>query len=99
MGQFKIVIDAVGGHGQDREKKDGEIVDFKNGGQYETPESIAQSCVDTLKAHGVNVRSAKVYHWPQLNEKGEDVSLIPVDQSGNECITDDLITGIRKGQF
>ena len=79
MGQFKIVIDAVGGHGQDREKKDGEIVDFKNGGQYETPESIAQSCVDTLKAHGVNVRSAKVYHWPQLNERGEDVSLIPVD--------------------
>ncbi|HVZ96431.1 MAG TPA: hypothetical protein VG847_06125 [Chitinophagaceae bacterium] len=28
MGDFKIVIDGVGGHGQDREKKHGEIVNF-----------------------------------------------------------------------
>jgi hypothetical protein len=28
MGTFRIEITAVGGHGQDRDKKDGEKVDF-----------------------------------------------------------------------
>jgi hypothetical protein len=63
MGQFKIEITAVGGHGQDRSKKAGEVVDFKEGGDT-TPDAIAKKCIDELKAAGVNVESAKIVHWP-----------------------------------
>lgn len=63
MGTFKIEITAVGGHGQDREKKEGEIVDFNAGGEN-TPDAIAKKCVDDLKAAGVNVEEATIIHWP-----------------------------------
>lgn len=99
MGNFRIVIDAVGGHGQDREKKDGEVVDF-TGGRTDgnTPEAIAQRAVAEIKAAGTNVLSAKVYHWPaDTVYEGEPVA--PVDGNGKPCITDDLVTGVRKGQF
>lgn len=94
MGNFRIVIDAVGGHGQDREKKDGETVDFGEN----TPESIVKAAVDELKAKGTNVLSAKVYHWPGDTVYDGD-PLSPLDGSGNPCISDDLVTGIRKGSF
>lgn len=102
MGNFRIVIDAVGGHGQDRGKKDGEVVDFtKQSESYhsdDTPEAIAKRAVDELKAKGTNVLHAKVYHWPaDTVYQGEPI--VPIDNNGKECITDDLITGIRKGQF
>ncbi len=102
MGNFRIVIDAVGGHGQDRGKKDGEVVDFTKASDVHvdenTPEAIAKRCVDELKAKGTNVLSAKVYHWPgDTVYQGEPVA--PVDGSGKECITDDLITRVRKNSF
>lgn len=102
MGNFRIVIDAVGGHGQDRSKKDGETVDFtKQSEGYhsdDTPEAIAKRAVEELKAKGTNVLSAKVYHCPaDTVYQGEPIA--PVDGEGKACITDDLMTGIRKGQF
>jgi hypothetical protein len=82
MGDFRITINAVGGHGQDRSKKDGETVDFNAGGEG-TPDSVAKKCVDELKAKGVDVTSATITHWP-----------------GSETeVTDDLLTGARKGNF
>ena len=95
MGNFRIVIDAIGGHGQDRVKKDGETVDFTNP-EYpseNTPERILQKAVQELKEKGCSVQSAKVYHWPNSE------MATPVDGTGKECITDDLITGVRKGSF
>lgn len=97
MGNFRIVIDAVGGHGQDRSKKDGEVVDFTADSEI-SPEAIAQRAVVELKAKGVNVLSAKVYHWPaDTVYQGDPV--IPVSNDGGPCITDDLVTGIRQGNF
>lgn len=102
MGNFRIVIDAVGGHGQDRTKKNGEIVDFtKEGENYhsdDTPEAITKRAVEELKAKGTNVLSAKVYHWP-ADTVYEGDPIIPISNDGTECITDDLITGVRKGSF
>ncbi len=82
MGQFKVVITAVGGHGQDRAKKAGEEVNFSEGGEN-TPDAIAKKCVDELKAQGVNVESAKIIHWPDTESQ----------------VTDDLVTGVREGNF
>lgn len=94
MGNFRIVIDAVGDHGQDRDKKDGETVDFGT----DKPESIAKKAVEEMKAKGVNVLSAKCYHWPaDTVYQGEPTA--PLDGNGKECITDDLVTGVRRGQF
>lgn len=94
MGNFRVVIDAVGGHGQDREKKDGEVVDFGSG----SPETIVKDAVDKLISTGVNVLSAKVYHWP-ADTVYDGPQIAPVDGDGKECITDDLVTGVRKGSF
>ncbi len=82
MGTFKIEITAVGGHGQDRGKKDGEKVNFYEGGR-DQPDAIAKTLVETLRVFGSDVQQAKIIHWP--GETGE--------------VQDDLLTGIRKGNF
>jgi len=82
MGNFRIVIDAVGGHGVDREVKDGEVVNhFAEGMQ--TPDALAKQMVNYLQANGIEPDSAKLVHWP-----GEESE-----------VTDDLLTGVRKGNF
>jgi hypothetical protein len=91
MGDFRIVIDAVGGHGQDRDKKDGEVVDFSNGGNDRTPESVAQRLVNAMQANGVQITSAKVIHWPADN--------YPEQREAGKEIVDCLLTGVRKGSF
>lgn len=85
MGNFRIVIEAVGDHGQDRSKKDGEIVDFdvNRTNDNPSPESIAKELVEKLKAKGTNVQAAYVHHWPG---------------SGTDVI-DNLLTNKRKGNF
>lgn len=82
MGNFRVVINAVGGHGQDREKKNGEIVDFEKGGKF-TPEMIALAAVDLFREKGNTIVSAEIIHWP-----GEESE-----------VKDDLLTGIREGNF
>jgi len=92
MGDFRIVIDAVGGHGQDRDKKDGEVVNFSVDGEN-SPEALAQKFVEQLKANGCSVDSAKVVHWPIDNYGG------PEKNGRTSEIVDDLLTGVRKGSF
>lgn len=82
MGSFTITVKAVGGHGQDRSKKDGQVVDFSNE-SADSPDAIAKRFVDELKAKGTNVESATITHWPGQESE----------------VTDDLITGIRTGNF
>lgn len=89
MGDFRIVINAVGGHGQDRDKKDGEIVDFGTN----TPEAIAKEFVEKLKASGCSVDNAYVVHWPLDNYEGQ------LKNGRATQIVDDLITGKRTGNF
>ena len=92
MGDFRIIINAVGGHGQDRNKKNGETVDFSKDGTT-SPEAIAKEFVDKLKASGVNVEEASVIHWP-LDNYGGQLKNGRINQ-----IVDDLLTGKRTGSF
>ncbi|MEO6610763.1 MAG: hypothetical protein ABIT05_01480 [Chitinophagaceae bacterium] len=94
MGDFRIVVNAVGGHGQDRSKKTGEVVNFSEGGDN-SPEAIAKKFVDELKASGVNVESASVIHWPADNYGGPEKN----GRDPEKQIIDDLLTGIRTGSF
>jgi hypothetical protein len=85
MGNFRIEIDAVGGHGCQREVKDGGTV-AESCGLAACPDCIARKFVAELKAAGVfnyPPASAKLTHWP--GTPGE--------------VRDDLLTGIRSGSF
>ena len=82
MGTFKIQITAVGGHGQDREVKEGEVVNFYKDGST-TPDALAKTFVEMLKAHGSSVEEAKIVHWTEQESE----------------VTDDLLIGVRKGNF
>lgn len=68
MGNYRIVINAVGGHGQDRDKGNGETVDFGDN----SPEAIVRRCVEELQATGNSVTEATVHHWPGTNAEVVD---------------------------
>lgn len=81
MGQFKIEIIAVGGHGVDRDKKDGEEVDFFESGTL-TPDAEAKLAVQHLQQQGCNIESATITHWP--GEESEVVDdLLTGKRKGN----------------
>jgi hypothetical protein len=86
MGTFKIEIVAIGGHGVDRGKKDGEVVDFKEGGET-SPDALAKEFVEKLQAAGVYFgdpsAGATITHWP--GDPSE--------------VKDNLLTGVRSGNF
>lgn len=63
MGNFKITIEAIGGHGADRVAKDGEVVNFYKGGG-ESPDALAKTFYEVLKWKGFDVKSAILQHWP-----------------------------------
>lgn len=84
MGTFRIEIQAVGGHGCDRDRKDGDVV--KGCGLPSCPDCLARELVKRFAASGMFGYSdcyARLTHWP-----GSPVQVI-----------DDLLTGIRKGNF
>ncbi len=62
MGQFRIVIEAMGGHGEQREVGDGGKLDV-----YAYPDGAVDKAafdlVKWLKAH-TTVSSATLTHWP-----------------------------------
>lgn len=63
MGQYKIEITAAGGHGVDRDKKDGEEVDFGAEGHF-SPDAIAHRVMKELERFGSQIDSATITHWP-----------------------------------
>lgn len=62
MGDFRIVVNAAGGHGCDRDIKDGGLV--YGCGRMSCPDCRAREFVEVLKRHGVDVKSAELTHWP-----------------------------------
>lgn len=62
MGTFRIEVEAVGGHGCQREIKDGGTVD--GCGHPSCPDCMARGFVKDLKEKGNSVLSAKLTHWP-----------------------------------
>lgn len=87
MGDFKLVIHAMGDHGIDRNKKDGEIIDYTSKGIGST-DALCKEFVEFLKTKGVSFMSATITHWPQ--EFYDRTTQGPVD---------DLLTGVRAGNF
>ena len=70
MGQFRIEVTAVGGHGCQREIKDGGTV--PGCGQPGCPDCAARQFVARLKAEGNNVEKAELIHWPGQKDEVKD---------------------------
>lgn len=62
MGDFRIVIEAMGGHGCQREAKQGEA--FVGCGHENCPDCMARVFVDQLKVRGFQIFKATFTHWP-----------------------------------
>lgn len=95
MGDYRITIDAVGGHGCQREVKDGEKLADDCGSKY-CPDCAARRLVKELQANSNTVVSAKLEHWPK-NQMHWDGSL--GERESGVGPVDDLLTGVRKGSF
>lgn len=86
MGDFRITIKAVGGHGCQRTvKSGGQLAD--SCGSPSCPDCIARRCVAQLMATGCYVSEATLQHWPAEH---------PGSTAGPR---DDLLTGVRSGEF
>lgn len=90
MGDFRIVINGVGGHGQDRAKRSGEIVNFQE--DPNSPDALAENFVKELQKF-MSVESASIIHWPLDNYGGQ------LENGRSQQIVDNLITGKRTGSF
>lgn len=87
MGDFRIVIEALGGHGCQREKGTGEtVIGCERQG---CPDCMARELVRRLKRSGATVKRAEIQHWPA------DLPGYTVEGQ----VHDDLLTGVRTGQF
>jgi hypothetical protein len=62
MGTFVVSVQAVGGHGCQRDIKDGGTVE--GCGQPSCPDCIARGFVAELKRTGCDVQKATITHWP-----------------------------------
>jgi hypothetical protein len=90
MGTFRIEVQAVGGHGCQRHVKSGSAVG--DCGEPTCVDCIGRRFVKALKDAGASfstyggiesVGYAKLTHWPH----------------GHGTVTDDLLSGIRSGEF
>lgn len=88
MGDYRIVVNAVGGHGCDRLAKDGEVRKFACGSPS-CPDCRAADFVNKLRADGGMVASAELIHWPKDSPSGASMPEI----------RDNLLTGKRSGSF
>ena len=91
MGDFRITIEAVGGHGCGREAKDGERIMRCH--KDHCPDCQTERFVEQLKARGVtSIHSAKLEHWPVPGAAGTTRTEKPGP-------IDDLLDGTRSGAF
>lgn len=90
MGDFRVVIEGAGGHGCQREvKSGGQVVGC---GQETCPDCTARELVKKLQLYS-HVTKAEFQHWPADHEnyKGKPDAM--------KQVTDNLLTGIRQGDF
>jgi hypothetical protein len=84
MGEFRIDIQGVGGHGCQRQLKNG--AEVKDCGDPNCPDCLTRRFVKELKKRnffGYQQTYAKLVHWPGSQNQ----------------VTDDLLTGVRQGNF
>lgn len=70
MGDFRIEMNAVGGHGCQREVKDGGTV--YGCGSMMCPDCITARYVADMKRTGAIIKGAKLTHWPGSKEEVVD---------------------------
>jgi hypothetical protein len=63
MGQFRIEVTGVGGHGCDRTAKAGEKL-YQRCGRFQCPDCMAYDFVQQLRVKGFAVEAATFTHWP-----------------------------------
>lgn len=68
MGNFKIEIEAVGGHGSDRTAKQGEPLNITDG-----PDKLAADFAAQLANSGCSIVSATLTHWPDTTPIVDDL--------------------------
>lgn len=71
MGDFRFEMNMVGGHGCQREKKDGEVIEPC--GSASCPDCICAEFVEKMRTAGVNVKDATLVHWPNSRSAVLDV--------------------------
>lgn len=62
MGQYRVEVTAVGGHGCQREVKDGGSVE--GCGLLSCPDCAARRFIHDLQGSGQSIESATLTHWP-----------------------------------
>jgi len=86
MGDFRVTVEALGGHGCERDKGDGEaVIGCERTG---CPDCMAREFVRRLMRSGATVKLAQIEHWP---------ASLGYDPAGE--VRDDLLTGVRTGAF
>lgn len=85
MGDHRVTVEAVGGHGCGREVKAGTMQPC---GEASCPDCQARRFVEGLKTSGNSVKVAKLEHWPVPGAAG-------TTRTENPGPVDDLLTGIR----
>jgi hypothetical protein len=71
MGQFRVEVTAVGGHGCQRTVKDGEQLQ-QFCGNPSCPDCVAREFVRSLKRTGVMLERAVLIHWPGTSTEVSD---------------------------
>jgi len=71
MGQFRVEVTGVGGHGCQRQVKDGEQLQ-QFCGSPSCPDCTAREFVRDLKRIGVMMESAVLTHWPGTSTEVRD---------------------------
>lgn len=90
MGDYRITVEATGGHGCGRKTKSGDTVE--RCGSSLCPDCRAIGFVAGLRSTGNDVRVARLEHWPVPGAAGTTRTEEPGP-------VDDLLTGVRHGQF
>ena len=81
MGNYRVEVDAVGGHGCQRDVGDGETVEESCGNEH-CPDCITREFVAKLKAKGSTVNSATLTHWPGQESEVKD-DLLTLERTGS----------------
>jgi len=99
MGDFRIVVEACGGHGCCREVKNGGMVEGCK--QPYCPDCVTREYVAKLKSMGCSVSKAELTHWPHDLGKPtiETTPSKEINYPKASEVRDDLLTKVRTGNF
>ena len=93
MGDFRLEVDMVGGHGCQREVKDGGEV--RGCGQDGCPDCICARFVADMRRFGAVVNAAKLIHWPGQPTQVVDEFIVAHNPHG----TGPKAVRVRRGSF